>query len=289
MLKLKAWKKLGDFLLSLYLLKCLFRVLDQLLQSQISSDTCLCLHIPTANKAELEGQMHKHLPSAQRYPYPMSPQSQARNLTVPVCDLCPARPKLHTQAEGQFQFKMMTDITTGTCLPWYISTQRSYIIAQNLFFSMFFHQWVQTEQPRLPVWLGWWQPHLLKKSYKTPIGQGHMAILFGSPLDATCAWADTLQRALFNTTQSVTLQQKCSLLHLVCSAFFSYFNVKLQRSLSHIHPHTQISAACKVSSNTKISACPTNTSRTSLSCDERLFQNRQLTQIKLAFILLLCS
>lgn len=106
-----------------------------------------------------------------------------------------------------------------------------------------FHQWVQTQQPVLPVWPRWWQPHLLKKSYKIPIGQGHMAILFGSPLDATCAWADTLQRALFNATRSVTLQQKCSLFHLVCSAFFSYLNVKLQRSLyfSHRHPCTHIS------------------------------------------------
>lgn len=206
----------------------------------------------------------------------MSPQRQAENLTVPVCDLCPATPELHTQAEGQFQLKMMTDTTIGTCLPWYLSTQRSYIIAQNLFFSTFLSP-VSSDSTTSPTCMArWWQPHLLKKSYETPNGQGHMAILFGNPLDATSAWADTLQRALFNATRSVTLQQKCSLFHLVCSAFFSYFNVKLQRSLSssHTHPHTHISAACKICSNTKISACCTKASRTSLSCGKRQFQNK---------------
>lgn len=70
LLKLQDWKKWGGFLLAIYLLKCLFCVLDQLLQSQSSSDTCLCLHIPTANKAKLEYQMHKHLPRAQQCTYP---------------------------------------------------------------------------------------------------------------------------------------------------------------------------------------------------------------------------
>lgn len=74
---------------------------------------------------------------------------------------------------------------------------------------------------------------------------------------------------------------------LVVHFFFLNFNVKLQRSLSRSHPH--ISAACMAHSNTKVSACPTNTSRTSLSHGKRSFQNKQLIEIKSAFILLLLS
>lgn len=65
LLSLKAWKRESrrHFWLSLYLLRrCLFYILDQLSQFQGPSDTCLCLHIPTANKAKLEHQMHKNAP-----------------------------------------------------------------------------------------------------------------------------------------------------------------------------------------------------------------------------------
>lgn len=141
--------------------------------------------------------MHNRLPRAQQCTYPHThlwdepcPQSQAENLTLPVCDFWPIA---HTDW-GQFEFKMITDITTGICLPWYIST-RGATSLHNTYFSLpSFHQWVQTQQPVLPVWPRWQHPHLLNKSYKTC----HVAIFFGSPLDATCASTDTVKRALFN-------------------------------------------------------------------------------------------
>lgn len=134
-----------------------------------------------------------------------------------------------------------------------------------------FHQWVQTQQPVLPVWPG----------HDSPISWRNLT----KHLTAKATWQFFLETHwMLPVPEQTHYREPYLMLHVVplynrnavfftwfVVHFFSYFNVKLQRSLSfsHTHPHTHISAACKICSNTKISACCTNASRTSLSCGKR--------------------
>lgn len=129
-----------------------------------------------------------------------------------------------------------------------------------------------------------------QKSSKTSNGQGCTATLFESPLDVTSARAATLWLVLFYATQSVTLYSRnLDLFIWFILHFLFYFIVTAEISVTLTHPHTHTSAASKAHSSTKVSACPTNTSRTSLSSGKTSFQNKQQIEIKFALIFLLLS